>query len=143
MYPIQHATSCAASFRVWLPAWGSPPSLFASQSHAKSAHIDQRQAECDGEYHDGERRAVSKSEILQQRVEGVECHRLRGRSRTSSRKDVDQIEDAESIESSENQRHQNRRFEQRKRDVAQLPPRVRSVDGRSFVQAEIDVLQPR
>ena len=74
--------------------------------------------------------AVAETKILQQRAEGVQRDRLGGRARSAAGHDVDDVEDAEGVERAEEERHQQRRPEQRQRDVDELPPRPGAVHRR-------------
>ena len=85
--------------------------------------------------------AVAEAKILQQRAERVQRDRLGGRARAAAGHHVDDVEDAEGVERAEEERHEQRRPEQRQRDLDELPPRPGAVDVGRLVQRPIDVLQ--
>ena len=90
---------------------------------------------------DRQRRAVAEAQILEQRAERVERDRLGGGARAAAGQDVHQVEDAERVERAEEKRDQQRRPEQRQRDVDELPPAARRRRLGRLVERLVDVLQ--
>src|SRR3981081_3163532 len=115
--------------------------LLPSEPYAEHAHVEQRQPEGDREDHYRQRGPVAETQILEESVEGVERDRLGRRTRSAAGEHVDEIEDPESVERSEDQSHENRRLEERERDVPQLPPCVGAIDRGSLGKTEIDGLE--
>ena len=78
----------------------------ASASGApQQSHVDEREHEREHERDHRQRRPVAEPQVLQQRREGVERDRLRGRARSAAGQHVDEIEHAERVDRAEHERH--------------------------------------